>query len=94
MWGHRLRRVLVRNRLNDSPVELHRAVIHIRCSISCRDRVYRIRVIGSRDNLRVLVDPWSRNASVWRLNPSTGELSKLRDGPDLRDQPYQECIQY
>jgi hypothetical protein len=52
-----------------------------------------MRLEGS-DNLRFLIDPWSENASVWLLNPSTGDLSKLRDGPDLRDEPYQEHVQY
>jgi hypothetical protein len=61
-----------------------------------RDPVFHVsamRLEGS-DNVRFLVDPWSANASVWGLNPSTGDLSKLRDGPDLRNSPYQENVPY
>jgi len=50
--------------------------------------------LEGNDNVRFLVDPWSANASVWRLNPTSGDLSKLSDGPDLRDEPYQENVQY
>lgn len=46
------------------------------------------------DSIRVLVDPWSDHASVWWLAPSTGDLTKLRDGPDLRDEPFQENVPY
>jgi hypothetical protein len=50
--------------------------------------------LEGNDNVRFLVDPWSPNGSVWRLNPLTGDLSKLRDGPDLRNEPYQENVPY
>jgi hypothetical protein len=50
--------------------------------------------LDGNDNIRILVDPWSDDASVWRLAPSTGDLTKLRDGPDLRDKPFQENVPY
>lgn len=50
--------------------------------------------LDGNDTIRVLVDPWSDNASVWRLAPSTGKLTKLRDGPDLRNEPFQENVPY
>jgi hypothetical protein len=50
--------------------------------------------LEGNDSVRFLVEPWSANASVWRLNPTSGDLSKLSDGPDLRDEPYQENVQY
>ena len=50
--------------------------------------------LESRDDLRILVDPWSDVASVWRLNPETAELTKLRDGPDLREEPYTDNVAF
>lgn len=50
--------------------------------------------LDENDSIRVLVDPWSDNASVWRLTPSTGDLAKLRDGPDLRGEPFQKNVPY
>ena len=44
--------------------------------------------------VRILVDPWSDKASVWRLDPAAGALIKLRDGPDLRDVVFQEDVPY
>lgn len=46
------------------------------------------------DRLRFLIDPWSDEASVWWLFPTTGKLEKLHDGPDLRDEPYREDVPY
>jgi hypothetical protein len=61
-----------------------------------RDPVFHVSAmkLDGNDNVRFLVDPWSANASVWRLNPSTGDILKLRDGPDLRNEPYQENVRY
>jgi hypothetical protein len=46
------------------------------------------------DNIRVLIDPRSDNASVWQLAPATRDLMKLRGGPDPRDEPFQENVPY
>jgi len=46
------------------------------------------------DSVRVLVDPWSAQNAVWIFWPRTGELRKLHDGPDLRDQPYRQTIEF
>jgi hypothetical protein len=46
------------------------------------------------ETIRILVSPWSAFASVWILKPVTGELTKLRDGPDLRDQPYRKEVEF
>jgi hypothetical protein len=50
--------------------------------------------LESVDAVRVLVDPWSDQASTWLLNISDLQLTKLRDGPSLVDQPYQEEIDF
>lgn len=44
--------------------------------------------------IRILVDPWSDEASVWQLDPLTGALLKLRDGPDLSDGAFRGHIAY
>jgi len=44
--------------------------------------------------IRILVDPWSDQAAVWQLQPGTGRLVKLRDGPHLQDQPYRADVAY
>jgi hypothetical protein len=46
------------------------------------------------NGLRVLIDPWSNEASVWFLAPASGQLTKLRDGPNLRYEPYRENVAY
>jgi hypothetical protein len=50
--------------------------------------------LDGNDSVRILVDPSSDNASVWRLAPATRDLVKLRDGPGLRDEPLQENVPY
>jgi hypothetical protein len=45
-------------------------------------------------DLRFLVSPWSELPSVWILAPATGALTKVQDGPDLRDQEYREDVPY
>ena len=44
--------------------------------------------------VRFVVDPWSDKNATWTFAPLTGELRKLHDGPDLRDQPWTEDIQF
>jgi hypothetical protein len=50
--------------------------------------------LDGNDNIRVLIDPRSDNASVWQLAPATRDLMKLRGGPDPRDEPFQENVPY
>lgn len=44
--------------------------------------------------IRVLIDPWSKHASVWRLDLDKQTLEKLSDGPFLADSPYQELVEF
>jgi len=44
--------------------------------------------------VRILVDPWSDKASVWRLFPDEARLEKLHDGPDLRSEPLRDDVEY
>ena len=45
-------------------------------------------------SVRFLADPWSERASVWTFAPLTGELHKLHDGPDLREEPYRDEVEF
>jgi len=40
------------------------------------------------NRIRILLDPWSEYASVWVLEVAPKRLTKLKDGPDLRGQPW------
>ena len=44
--------------------------------------------------VRILIDPWSGFASTWVLHVKTLALRKLRDGPSLTDEPYQDEVEY
>ena len=44
--------------------------------------------------IRVLVDPWSDDASVWRLDAGRMSLVKLRDGPSMRGLPYRDDVEF
>ena len=46
------------------------------------------------NSIRILVDPWSDIPSVWILTPTTGDLIKLHDGPDLRNEEYRGNVSY
>jgi hypothetical protein len=47
-----------------------------------------------KGQVRILIDPWSGFASTWKLDVKTLSLSKLRDGPSLSDEPYQDEVEY
>lgn len=47
--------------------------------------------IESSTSLRILLDPWSDFASTWRLNVMSQSLTKLKDGPNLQDQPWTDA---
>ncbi|MEM1093266.1 MAG: hypothetical protein AAGJ10_01565 [Bacteroidota bacterium] len=44
--------------------------------------------------VRLLVDPWSREASVWDFDTRTLTLHKVRAGPNLREQPYRDQVDF
>ena len=46
------------------------------------------------NSCRILFDPWSNYASVWRLSFTDGQVEKLQDGPLLKDEPYREDIDF
>jgi hypothetical protein len=48
----------------------------------------------SESVVRVLIDPWSEYASVWELDLKSSSISKLREGPRLHGQPYQDVVHY
>jgi hypothetical protein len=50
--------------------------------------------LENEGNVRILIDPWSHLASTWLLNIADLKLTKLRDGPSLVEQPYQENIEF
>jgi hypothetical protein len=50
--------------------------------------------LEAEGTVRVLVDPWSDKASVWRLFPDEARVEKLRDGPDLRFKPWRADVEY
>lgn len=55
--------------------------------------VHSVRLESSR-LLRVLIDPWSKFASVWQLDLNELSLAKLSDGPLLSDTPYRDDVAY
>ena len=50
--------------------------------------------LEAEGTVRLLVDPWSDKASVWRFFPDGHRLEKLHDGPDLRREPWREEVDY
>lgn len=38
--------------------------------------------------VEILIDPWSKNASVWEIDIHTFELHKVRDFDDYKDKEY------
>jgi hypothetical protein len=50
--------------------------------------------LEDKNTVRILIDPWSHLASTWLLNIPDLQLTKLRDGPSLVEQPYQEAIEF
>jgi hypothetical protein len=50
--------------------------------------------VESSNRIRILLDPWSEYASVWLLDITGKQLSKLREGPNLRDQAWQETVDF
>ena len=55
--------------------------------------VHAIRLEAS-DRVRVLVDPWSDEASVWELDVGGSCMTKLHDGPNLRGEPFRELVPF
>jgi hypothetical protein len=50
--------------------------------------------LEAEGTVRLLVDPWSDKASVWRFFPEGHRLEKLHDGPDLTREPWREKVDY
>ena len=45
-------------------------------------------------SIRVLVDPWSADASVWLFDADDLSLKKLHDGPSLVGEPYRDLVDF
>lgn len=50
--------------------------------------------MDEKENIRILLDPWSDYASIWVLNLIDFKLVKIQDGPSFKDKPYQEKIDF
>jgi hypothetical protein len=50
--------------------------------------------LEASDVVRVLIDPWSPLASVWRLKLGCQSVFKLADGPVLVDVPYRDSVEF
>lgn len=50
--------------------------------------------MDDQNKVKILVDPWSTHASVWILDVERMDLTKLKDGPSLTDQPYSEHLDF
>ena len=44
--------------------------------------------------VRFLIDPWSANSGTWTLDLKSLKLEKISEGPDLREEPYREVVDY
>lgn len=45
-----------------------------------------------KNSIKILVDPWSDNSSIWQLDIRTLEYIKVKDFPHYRDKEYTENI--
>jgi hypothetical protein len=55
--------------------------------------VHDARLEGERV-VRVLIDPWSEFASVWRVDLRDASVAKLSDGPFLSREPYRDNVEF
>ena len=55
--------------------------------------VHALRVENS-NQIRVLLDPWSKYASIWLLSIKNRRLEKLQSGPDLRGHTWTEAVDF
>ncbi|MFA8436823.1 MAG: hypothetical protein ACEPOZ_20135 [Marinifilaceae bacterium] len=44
--------------------------------------------------VKILVDPWSEYAAVWKFDTRSLKLQKLQDGPYLREQAYRDGVDF
>ena len=55
--------------------------------------VHSLRFADAR-HVRVLIDPWSDEASVWTIDLDAMTTTKLHDGPSLAEEPYCSEVEY
>lgn len=49
---------------------------------------------SNRNTVKILLDPWGISPGVWCLDIKKRTVRKISSGPDLRDQPYRDEVEY
>lgn len=50
--------------------------------------------IKNRNTVEVLIDPWSNNAAIWKLNIQSISFNKISDFSNYKDKPYTDKVEW